>query len=386
MRILFLHTSFEYMSPEYSVHINLVNYLERENLEPFFIWQSPGPVIQEINKAIRIFQYDFGRNRSLDPKPNRFQRAGMILPKFPNSLRFLIRKTREINPDIIYSSQQKQDVFYARILSTIFKIPHIIHVHYTIGPWLGLFTYRTILRSRRLIAVSEFVRQNALLNGIPPTNVHTVVNSLPVDPHQELDAHDNICDEFDWPRDAKIIVAVGRLDPMKGHSDLIKAFAKVISSVSEARLIVCGKSTYGNGYDKHLQNEVLTLNIQSHVVFAGHRNDIPRILQGSDVFCLPTQLEPFGLVFLEAMAAGIPIVAYHSGAVSEIVIHSQTGLLSYPGNILNLAENILSILGDPELAHHLGEVGKQRVLKNYNPNSIAEDWFTVLEQFRKRRD
>jgi glycosyltransferase involved in cell wall biosynthesis len=94
-------------------------------------------------------------------------------------------------------------------------------------------------------------------------------------------------------------------------------------------------------------------------------------------------MDPCPLVFLEAMAEGLPGVAYYSGGVPEMVIHTQTGLLSYPGDIPHLAMNIVTLLSDTSYAQRLGDAGKQRVLAEFTPAYAAERWVHVLQEKAK---
>jgi glycosyltransferase involved in cell wall biosynthesis len=272
------------------------------------------------------------------------------------------------------------DVRLGKFLSSRFKIPHVIHIHYNVGPWLGRQTLETIRHSPNLIAVSEHVRQTALLQGIPSSNVHTVVNPFRPSANLCKEVVESLNREFGFDEDTPVVVAVGRLDPGKGHFDLIRAFDKVTKRIPDARLLICGSSTTRENHESALLQCVAELQQSSRVIFAGYRNDIPAILQRANVFCLPTELEPFGLVFLEAMQAETPVVAYYSGAVPEIVVHNLTGLLSYPHDISTLSENILSLLNNPTLAQRLGRAGKQRAITDFSPGKIVERWLDALSQ------
>jgi glycosyltransferase involved in cell wall biosynthesis len=100
------------------------------------------------------------------------------------------------------------------------------------------------------------------------------------------------------------------------------------------------------------------------------------------VFCLPTELDACPIVFLEAMIEELPVVAYYSGGVPEMVLHSQTGLLSYPGDIEMLATNLRTILTDTKYARLLGEAGKKRATTEFNPAIAADHWLKILEKWK----
>jgi glycosyltransferase involved in cell wall biosynthesis len=183
---------------------------------------------------------------------------------------------------------------------------------------------------------------------------------------------------FGFPDGARGVVAAGRIDPSKGHVPLLDAFARVRRDLPDARLLVCGTSTTRDGYDHQVQAHARAVGVAEQVVFAGSRADLPSIFAGADVMCLPTEGEPFGLVFLEAMAAGLPTVAYRSGGVPEIVRDGETGYLVEVGDVPGLAARLTQLLGDPKLAAQLGAAGKARALTHFEPRAITARWAELL--------
>jgi D-inositol-3-phosphate glycosyltransferase len=365
------------LSAEYKVHVTLATNAKKEDLDSYFIWQSP--VQSDLISSDKLISYDFGRDMSIKPKPSSYRRFGMVMRRLPQTVAFLILKVKQIRPDFIYTSQQSFDVYLASILAKIFRIPHIIHLHYSVGPWLGKQTLNTIRKSSRLIAVSEYTRQTALLQGVLSSAIHTVINPTPILQFQPNSEYRSIRDEFNLDHDTPLVLAVGRLDPGKGHLDLFEAFSQVVKSVPNARLLICGSSTSHENYEGQLRQRVNELQINPYTIFAGQRNNIPAIMRSANVFCLPTELDPCPLVFLEAMTEGLPVAAYYSGGVPEMVLHSQTGLLSYPGDIQMLAMNIRTLLSDTAYAQRLGEAGKKRAAREFNPAVVVERWLNVLQ-------
>jgi glycosyltransferase involved in cell wall biosynthesis len=380
MKVLFLHAGTNEMLPEYKVPAILAQHAPVGSIEPYFVWQS-SQASSDIALNNEIIFHDFGRDMSIEPKLGRTQRAALIGRKMPNSLLFLFNTMSKLKPDIIYTSQRGIDVVLARILAKIFNIPHALHLHYNVGPWIRRPMLRAICGSKNIIAVSEFTRQTALLAGAPPENVHTLPNPVPsgvematVDPAAKRA-------EIGYALDIPLVLSAGRLDPGKGHVPMFEAFAQVVREIPSARLYVCGKSTFRNDYAVILQQKLNELNLDQHVKLAGHRSDIKSLMQIADVFCLPTELDPCPLVFIEAAVEGLPSVAYHSGGVPELVVHGQTGLLSYPRDIGALASNLRSVLEDRDLAQQLGRAARRRALEIFSPRETARRWIALLERF-----
>ncbi len=382
MRVLFLHAAIE-ASAEYRVHKTLADHVDAQKVETYFICQSSTHSLHNTGSGHiqnnRDLLYDFGRDQSLVPRPSQIRRATMMWQQLPGAVRMLLTQVKRLRPDVIYTSQQKYDIQLARMVCAMHQVPHIIHVHYPIGPWLGKDVLRTIQKTPRIIAVSEFIRQTALLRGVPGDHVKTLLNAAPTTQFEHIIDDRTLRAEFNWADTTPLVVAAGRLDPSKGHLLLFDAFAQVVRQMPTARLLVCGSSTTRDNWSDLLRKRVADLKLNAFVTFAGSRSDIPRVLRNADVFCLPTELDACPLVFLETMAAGIPAVACYSGGVPELVVDQLTGLLSTPGDATELANNLLLLLNDRNMASRFGHAAKQRASDKFAPAHVAARWLEIVQ-------
>lgn len=381
MRVLFLHATWHRAS-EYNVHQLLANHVDMQKIEPYFIWQdSTVPYAQgtaSTGDAQAISYWDFGRDMAISPKPPKPRRAGMMLLRLPTSLRFMVQKVRAIKPDVIYTSQQFYEVLLAHLLSRWFGIPHVIHISYPVGPWLGRLTMNILRRSKHLIACSEYVRQSALDAGIAPAQIKTLLHGADLQEYAIPKHRAALQGLVDWDEQAPVVIAAARLDRFKGYELLLQAFAQVQQQMPEARLLICGEATVGTSHDRVIKQMVTELGLTQVVHFTGFRQDLAQLLAASDVFCLPTENDALPLVFLAAMAAGLPTVACHSGGVPEMVLDGKTGLLSELGNAEALAHNLLRLLQNQQLAQGMGAAGKQRALIHFHPRRIAQQWTQMI--------
>jgi glycosyltransferase involved in cell wall biosynthesis len=386
--VLFLHAALDHLSAEYKVHKVLAESAASHGVESFFIWQrgarSTGDNAIRFVWPERVRYLDFGRDLSAAPPVGRLGRGLQMLRSLPGATLAALAYVRTIQPDLIYTSQQIYDVRIARIISRLTRVPHVIHLHYTVGPWLGGDILQTIRQNPRLIAVSEFIRQNAMLQGVSPLVVSTVPNSISSDAFQHMGDRAALRAEFGWEPDAPLLIAAGRLDPMKGHLQLLDVFASVLRQMPQVRLLICGSTYSSSSYPNLLRQRAAELGLQGAVAFAGQRYDLPEIMRGADVFVLLSEMEPFGLVFLEAMAARLPVVAYYSGAIPEIVVNGVTGLLSYPDQPDAMAQNLLRLLSDPSLAAQLGAAGSARAASLFSSERIAPLWAARMYRFAGR--
>ncbi|MEK6575905.1 MAG: glycosyltransferase family 4 protein, partial [Chloroflexota bacterium] len=179
-------------------------------------------------------------------------------------------------------------------------------------------------------------------------------------------------------RDVPLIGAVGRLTEQKGLRYLIEALARVRRLAPDARLVIAG--------DGPLRGmlEAQAAPLGEAVRFLGWRNDVPSVMADLDVLCVPSLWEGFGLVTLEAMALSKPIVASRVSALSEIVVHGETGLLAPPADSAALADAITPLLTDPARARAMGERGRARLEKEFTVQRMARQHAVVYREAASR--
>ena len=169
----------------------------------------------------------------------------------------------------------------------------------------------------------------------------------------------------------KIILFMGRLVYEKGVQNLIAAMPKILDHYHDAKLVIAGKG----GMINELQEQVNNLGIGNKVYFTGHLSpkQVQKMYKCADVSVFPSTYEPFGIVAIEAMLSGIPIVVSDIGGLNEIVEHGVTGMKSYAGNANSLADSILALLFDHKLCDSIVKNAKQKVKAQYNWTKIAQD-------------
>jgi glycosyltransferase involved in cell wall biosynthesis len=156
------------------------------------------------------------------------------------------------------------------------------------------------------------------------------------------------------PEHARIVLYVGRLIRIKGVEYLIRALPPVVDAHPTARLVVVGEG------EERSRLEALTqaLGVADRVHFAGERSseDVIRFMRAADVFVLPSLVEAFGIVLVEAMSCGLPIVASNVMGIPQVVTDRVNALLVPPGDAPGLADRLVSLLGDPARAAAMGRV------------------------------
>ncbi len=179
---------------------------------------------------------------------------------------------------------------------------------------------------------------------------------------------DPVRSELGIPAGAFVAGIVGRLDPIKDHPTLFRAFARLRESVPEARLLVVG-----DGPERaRLEEEA-----GEGVIFLGDRADVPEILRALDVFVLSSRNEGISNTILEAMATGLPVVATDVGGNPELVLEGQTGTLVPAADPAALAAALARYAGDPALGETVGQRARARAVERFSIETMVAGYETV---------
>jgi glycosyltransferase involved in cell wall biosynthesis len=232
-------------------------------------------------------------------------------------------------------------------------------------------------RVARTIALSDHVARFTAEHGRVPmeriTRIYYGVDAELLAPRRPRSA---VRAELGLAPDAPVLICVGRLAPQKDHPTLLAALAEL---PSEVQLLVVGGDPFGDGVSR-LAALADQLGLGGRARFLGIRRDVPDLLGAADLFVLPSLWEGLGLVFLEAMAARLPIVASDVSAIPEVVVDGESGWLVPPGDPRVLAGAIASALADEEGRRARGEAGYDRLLARFGLPRMIEE---TLEVYRE---
>lgn len=192
--------------------------------------------------------------------------------------------------------------------------------------------------------------------------IQTIYNFLPLERFPE-DA-ENRC-KLALP-DEKIVMHISNFRPVKRVTDVVRAFRKIVDRVN-ARLVMVG-----DGPERMSAMGVAKqLGVFDRIKLVGNQEAIENILPCADLVFQPSEHESFGLVHLEAMACGIPVIGTDSGGVREVVVDGETGYLCEVGDTDTMAERAIEILTDPDLAKALGRAGRKRARERFPEDAIV---------------
>jgi glycosyltransferase involved in cell wall biosynthesis len=215
--------------------------------------------------------------------------------------------------------------------------------------WRRGLCVRARSRKQRWVAVSEHNRENICRSyDCLPDEVTVVHNgaSLPTQkatgPRAEI--RRQVRQEFGLEENARILLTVARLEPEKGHRDLLPAIGHISTEFSGTKFVWAGEGPLR----RELEADLFSLGLDEHVILAGYRDDVVRLLSASDLFVFPTRFEGFPFAVLEAMAAGVPVVASNASSLPEVITHNRHGLLFPPGDSDALRDAIRFALSNPD--------------------------------------
>lgn len=245
---------------------------------------------------------------------------------------------------------------------------------------LGRLPRRTIVLSDH---VGRFFTEHGRLDparmrrvyyGIDPARFETVAAST-ADP-------DALRGSFGFRPEHVVFICVARFAPQKAHDVLLRALSEVRDD--RVRLLLVGDDPFGDGR-RSAETLARELRLGDRAVFAGIRRDVPSLLAASDAFVMPSLWEGFGLAFLEAMSAGLPVVATRVSAIPEVVVENETGLLVPPSDASALSQAMTALAGDPELRARLGRAGRARVRERFGLDRMIEETLAVYAEVLSRR-
>ena len=301
------------------------------------------------------------------------------------SLGKLARFVRARRVQIVHTSDRPRDALACVLLARLTGAKCLIHAHSTYGNWMSPVLRWALKRADGLVAISDFVAQSLVDSGHDPARIHVVLNAIDLAGWRPGEGRQAIRQELKIATDTPVLITVCRLYPGKGPEDLVRCLPALREKHPDVVLIVVGEEMIP-GYRQHLYQVAQDLGVAESVRIVGFRSDIPDLMAAADVFTMASLAEPFGLVYLEAMAMRLPVVAFASGGTPEVVADDLTGLLSDPGDSRQLTDNLLSLLGDPMRRHHMGIAGRQRVEAFFTTPRMAADVNAVYQRLTSTMD
>jgi len=326
----------------------------------------------------------------------------------------LSQRTRDLKPDVIHTHLLHADL-YGIPAARWLGVPVIVSSRHNDNAFRRRAPIKQVNQmlwrmTDAGIAISDSIaRFTVEVEGAPKNKIHRIYYGLEIVKPLDRNVVRSGILELGLPDDSTLIGVVCRLTEQKGVTYGLQAFAKIAKQFPQAHLLIAGDgplkpklvseaislgllnaSGYTPGPRRDPANEFSQafglwdkFNIQDRVHFLGWRDDTARLMAALDIFLAPSLWEGFGLVFLEAMAQAVPIIASNVSAIPEVVVDGETGLLVTPRDAEALAEALRKLLSDKPLRQYMGLQGQDRLETHFSAarmvNETAALYYTLLE-------
>ncbi len=302
------------------------------------------------------------------------------------SYRALRKLIREVKPDVVHTHSSKAGIV-GRAAASKERVGAVIHTIHGLPfnekqPWpvrCGFIAAErwAAKRCHRLVGITRPMVDAFLIQRIGKREQYSVIPSG-VDVAQWdrnarglpwRDMRSRVRGELNIPVDAPVIGLVARLDPLKGHADLLRVARMLSTSHPDLRLLFVG----GGWNRAAIEAQVRELNLQGRVIFTG-LVPAPRVAElyfAMDVMALPSYQEGQSRTLVESLLTGCPIVAYNAGGIREVCIDQVTGRLVPVGDIDALRESLAWVLEHPQGAQRLAEQGRDYVMEKFDQRTMC---------------
>jgi L-malate glycosyltransferase len=270
------------------------------------------------------------------------------------------------------------------------KIPIITTEHdpFKLSPIKNIIKKRSLPKINKIIAISNDNKR--LLQELYPKHRHkiqTIHNGIDTTWWQSQllrfhkDDRQKIKEQIFHAREnTLIVITVAELHERKGINYLIEAVPNVVEKYPNLKFVLVGDGPHRKRFESLVQK----LKIENHVTFTGQQKNIPQLLKSSDIFCLPSKREGFGLVNLEAMITPLPVVASRVGGIPDIVKNKETGLLVNPEDSEALARSLMQLIASPKMREKMASEGQKRVMEKFDVKKMAKRYERVYEELLRK--
>jgi len=309
----------------------------------------------------------------------------VIKNKFDLSALYKLKRIIRSNSiDLIYIINQPLTLFWGFVVGKQCKIPIVSVIHNTVVSegHFKLYIYRLLLpHVDRIVAVAGMQKDHLVRNEhVPEHLIKVIYNGVDEALFSTTVDVENKIRQLALPDAVKIVGIVARLEHLKAVDVFLKAAKLVLQRKGRVRFLVIG-----DGPElERLKSLSAELMIQGEVYFLGYREDVRELLAILDVAVLSSRTEAFPLSVLEYMASGKAIVATNVGSVPEVIVNGETGLLIEPDDPGRLAENILMLIENSEVAAEIGNRAKMAVAGKFTLKNTVEETEMMIDQLVKK--
>ncbi|WP_440996099.1 glycosyltransferase [Arhodomonas sp. SL1] len=218
-----------------------------------------------------------------------------------------------------------------------------------------------------VITISEGIRAVLLAEGLAPEKVTCVPSAVDTEAYRPDCDRDWFRREFGLADDEPTVGMAAQFIPRKGYRVLVEAAPAILAEHPRSRFLLFGRGPEEGA----IRSLVRERGLEERFIFAGFREDLPRVLPCLDVLAHPAHMEGLGVILLQAAACGVPVVASAAGGIPEIVVDGENGSLIDDGDVEALSSAIVGLLHRPQCCHALGQAGRERVRRVFSIDAMV---------------
>ncbi len=364
--------------------VRLANYLASKGHDSsLIVLTKPGPLSSRVNSGVNVYYLSFVRSSVRNPF------------NFLMSVQYGYRKLASViqeNDIQVVQSHLPGSNFLGLLLEFGKVCPVLATIHNNEEFRYGEVDNEILVRARKfaysqllrrghgIIAVSEDVRISFIrqigCGGDLAQKITVVTNAVPLPEPMSLEEKMKLRDKLGIPVEVPFILAAGRLSEQKNYRDLISAASILHADGVKFQLIIGGEGELR----ETLQSQIVELKLEGYVQLPGLIGDLNQVMQSADVFVMSSLWEGLPLVLLEAMACGLPTVAFNIPGINEVIENQINGIKIPVNDIHAMVKEIRILLGDDRLKKQIGDAAARSIQKNYSFDRMMETLIDLYEQ------
>ena len=364
MNILYYYSSQQIHTGSPRVLISLISGLDKTKYSPFFLSGERGDLFNELKKL--NVSMIAGVNNTIS-KRSFIKNIGNIF--------VLIRALINHKIDLLHVNELGWN-FEIVVAAWFCRIPVVFHIH---NPSKFQKNNLNCKIGSRFLFVSKMLAKQCEAEAVVGQRTEILYNPVDID---YFAGGQSIRSKLNLSEDIYVVGTVAQICHRKGVDIFLETADKILEKCPNTKFLIVGPDAIGEEvYSANLREKVSNSSFSENIFFLGPRNDIPDILASLDVFFLPTRSEPFGLVFVEAIAAHVPVVATNVGGIPEIIPSDKYGIVRSINN--NWSQSIVDLLKNKNKRDDMTDNAFNRVENRFSSDKFFESLDSIYCKYNK---
>lgn len=359
--------------------------VDRTLIDPVVVFAQENTLLDQFQATgVQVLVMPPSRTILLHSRPRLLGPLPGVVQSLANAFRTLVvdalrwrSRLRRLRIDLLHLNNSSGGDHEAVLGAMLARVPVVAHQR-GYPPGFGRRELWFARRMRSVVAISVSVRQDLLDKGLDAGRIVLIHDGIDPSRVVATAAHEDARSKFALPAGALVVGVVGNVKAWKGQETLVRALPLVAQQFPDVCCLVVG-SVADDEYMQRLQRLIAEGNLADRVIFTGYQKYPAACMAAMDVVVhTSTSPEPFGLVVLEGMALGKPVVATAHGGPLDVVVEGETGFLTAPGDATQLAAVLARLLGDAGLRQRVGAAGRARLLDKFTAERNVRQLERVL--------